>query len=179
MDDQDEGNWSKTWRINVNDLPESSEEMRLVRLARERHKIKEDLDLYELTQRSRMDITLSDLFPGRLFRVTGAGIDRHGLRVQYEITPPLGEDDWIYVAWLLSGRDDVGTVYDSIGGASGLSRDGQSTTGIHSLGPPPVPEASWIDVVFHTPDARRTFRFRLPLSNEPPLEVPEPPLEAH
>jgi hypothetical protein len=167
-----------TWRINVNDLPELSEEMRIVRLARTRDKIKQQLDLYELTQRIDVGIMLPDPFPGRLFRVKGVGIDRHTLRVQYEITPPLGPDDWGCLAWLLSGRDDVGTTYEGVGGTSGISEDGQRTEGIHSLGPLPVPEASSIDVIFHTLDARRTFRFRLPLSNEPPLEVPEPPLEA-
>lgn len=50
-------------------------------------------------------------------------------------------------AWV-SAHDDVGTEYIDLGGACGVSQDGNSMEGEYDFTAPPL-EATWMDLVFH------------------------------
>jgi hypothetical protein len=104
-----------------------------------------------------------DLLPGRSLLVKDVGVDEHGVRVRYEIRPPILERPTpIENTWLLHGTDDLGNQYESAGGAFGLSGDGTFTQGVHSLQPLPPPDASHLDLGFIGPSE---------LANERPRHV--------
>jgi hypothetical protein len=78
----------------------------------------------------RFDVAQApDLLPGRTVRFIGVALDATGVRVEYEIEPAVprapGSVGWVGVA-----RDDLGNVWEDVGGAYGASPDGQRTEGV-------------------------------------------------
>lgn len=86
-----------------------------------------------------IDHTCPQLIPGHVFRVIGVGIDIHAIRVRYEITPALPQQDRTPTSLDWRGVDNLGNEYNSCGGAYGPGEDGQSTIGVLSLAPLPRP----------------------------------------
>jgi hypothetical protein len=70
-----------------------------------------------------------DLLPGRTLRFTDVALDPIGVRVEYEIVPAVpkapGSLGWVGVA-----RDDLGHIWEDVGGAYGISRDALRTEGV-------------------------------------------------
>jgi hypothetical protein len=94
-----------------------------------------------------MDITFMDLVPGHTVTLIGWELDQYALRVRYEVRPPIdGQPPPREARWSLSGIDDLGTKYLSVGGASGVSPDGECSEGLESVQPPDS-AATYIDVL--------------------------------
>jgi hypothetical protein len=102
-----------------------------------------------------VDVALPDLAPeGRVVRVQHVGMDEYAVHVRYELVPPLEQSlahQYPMYGWLLSARDDLGTVYDDGGGAVGRSFDGRRAEGIRSLMPMPPAGAAWLGSAHRNP----------------------------
>lgn len=85
-------------------------------------------------------VAAPDLVPGHRLSVTDVGFDDVAVRIEYDIVPPLARGI-LGFSWFGEARDDLGNVYEDVGGAFGPSADGERTEGTLSL-PLPVPEAS-------------------------------------
>jgi hypothetical protein len=127
-------------------------------------------------RRIHVDHACPNLVPDRLLRVTEVRLEPltgsesvDGIvRVEYEIMPslpPRGRGSTVAswpVVWDWTASDDAGTEYFAAGGAYGLAREGDRTTGVLSLVPLPSPEARRLRVVlrpwFPWADAEETFR---------------------
>lgn len=126
-----------------------------------------------------LDLMISGLMPRRSVKITRLTvIDEYDVvRLEYEVVPidelPTRENakesralgpHW----WILSGRDDVGTTYEDLGGAYGLPEDGLLADGERDLRPAPPASATWLDIAFRVPGEPETFEkaryvLRLPL----------------
>lgn len=81
---------------------------------------------------------------GYSLTVLGVERDIYGVRINYEIVPPLPRGP------LVRGphgeaRDDRGREYDDVGGAFGLAEPGDRTDGVLTM-PLPLEDASLLDV---------------------------------
>jgi hypothetical protein len=119
--------------------------------------------------RVKVDETIDGLIPGHTLLVKELGVDDFGIRLSYEIRPPLPQFDPreppLHV-WYLFGQDDTGHEYDERGGAFGLSEDGTFTEGVRTLHPKPDPKAVSVTLEFSAPDQidtpDRVLSIRLP-----------------
>ncbi len=137
------------------------------------------IDQVPPTRHVDTDIAISNLLPERVLRITAMGVDKYGLHILYEITPPINPAGWDDVIkaesaqyiWFLSGQDDRGNQYDEGGGVYTLALDGQRTEGERTLQPAPAADASWLDLSFFSPLDEQPFehprcmlRARFPLT---------------
>ncbi|MBE9037320.1 hypothetical protein [aff. Roholtiella sp. LEGE 12411] len=76
-------------------------------------------------------------------------VDQDAIRIKYEITPfinSLERRGFPIVSWWGYARDDHGGDYQSAGGASGPSPDGEHTDGVLSFLPLPSKEVKRLDI---------------------------------
>ncbi len=76
-------------------------------------------------------------------------VDQDAIRIKYEITPSINSPErrgFPIISWWGYARDDHGGDYQSAGGASGLSPDGEHTDGVLSFLPLPGEEVKRLDI---------------------------------
>lgn len=82
--------------------------------------------------------------------VTHLYADQDAVRVKYKIMPPLqksnSEEGFPAIAWRGYARDNQKGEYESVGGAFGLSSDGQFTDGVLSFLPLPDEGVNRLDI---------------------------------
>ncbi len=97
--------------------------------------------IFGTTARQPFDHVCADLLPGRVLRFWEVALDRHTLRLEYELTPPLPariEGQPPFVFWETSAEDELGGQYVDGGGAYGPARGEPKTTGVFSVQPLPA-----------------------------------------
>lgn len=102
-----------------------------------------------VTAEGPLDATYEDLVPGRTVTLINWAIDQYALRVIYTVNPPIHGHPPPGTRWELSGSDDLGNEYLSVGGASGLSHDRERTEGVESM-QLPDPSATYLDLVLES-----------------------------
>jgi hypothetical protein len=113
-----------------------------------------------------LDVSVPGVLPDRRLHITRLTIIDafNAVRLEYEIIPineqPSPESaevsrrygPW---GWMVSGRDDRGTVYDDYGGTYGVPPNGLVADGERDLSPAPPADATWLEVTIHFGDPGR------------------------
>lgn len=118
-------------------------------------------EVFARAPRIDVDVAIHNVIPRRVLRITSVTvIDAYDVvRLEYEVVPVdeppnrdsarasrrIGPD-----TWRLLGRDDLGNRYEDRGGTYGVPEDGLLADGDRDLSPAPPPDASWLEIGFHT-----------------------------
>jgi hypothetical protein len=114
-----------------------------------------------MSERIVVNLVMNDVLPGRVVRIPAVIIlyQYDVVRVEYDVAPPMAPfprdaSDMDQTIWEERNvfetliRDDLGTVFDSWGGATGLSPDGTRTHGEFDYHPAPPANARILEIVF-------------------------------